>query len=173
MFELIANIILLVFMVYSFFTHVLEASISKSYMKNPSNLMPDVWPKVIIGLMVVCLAINIVKIIRKNKDNPEFNFKSFFANSAEFFKSKTFFGIVIMIIASLIIETFGFVVTTFLVLVSYGYLLGERKIVRLLIVSVVLALLLHIIFSGLLEVTLPRGTIGFLRSFALFLENLF
>lgn len=173
MFELIANIILLVFMVYSFFTHVLEASISKSYMKNPSNLMPDVWPKVIIGLMVVCLAINIVKIIRKNKDNPEFNFKSFFANSVEFFKSKTFFGIVIMIIASLIIETFGFVVTTFLVLVSYGYLLGERKIVRLLIVSVVLALLLHIIFSGLLEVTLPRGTIGFLRSFALFLENLF
>ncbi len=173
MFELIANILLLVFMVYSFFTHVLEANVSKSYLKNPSNLMPDVWPKVIIGIMVICLAINIVKIIRKNKDNPDFNFKSFFANSATFFKSRTFFGIVILVIASLIIETFGFVVTTFLLLVAYGYLLGERKIGRLLIVSLVLALLLHIIFSGLLDVTLPRGTIGFLRNFALFLENLF
>lgn len=173
MFELIANILLLVFMVYTFFTHVLEANVSKSYMKNPSNLMPDVWPKVIIALLVVCLVVNIIKIIRKNKDNPEFNFKSFFANSLEFFKSRTFLGIVILVVASLIIETFGFVVTTFLVLVSYGFLLGERKIVRLLIVSLILALLLHIIFSGLLDVTLPRGTIGFLRNFALFLENLF
>ena len=173
MFELIANILLLVFMVFTFFTHVLEANIPKAYMKNPSNLMPDVWPKVIIGLLVVCLAINIVKIIRKNKGNPEFNFKSFFNNSVTFFKSRTFLGIVILAVASLILETLGFVVTAFLLLVSYGFLLGERKIVRLLIVSAVLALLLHIIFSGLLDVTLPRGTIGFLRNFALFLENLF
>ena len=38
--------------------------------------------------------------------------------------------------------------------------------------AVVLALLLHIIFSGLLDVTLPRGTVPFLRNFALWLENL-
>lgn len=173
MFELISNIILLVFLVYSFFTHVLEANVSKSYMKNPSNLMPDVWPKAIIALLVICIVVNIVKIIRKNKGNPEFNLKSFFANSLVFFKSKTFLGIIILVVASLIIETFGFVVTAFLVLLSYGFLLDERKIVRLLIISLVLALLLHIIFSGLLDVTLPRGTIGFLRNFALFLENLF
>ena len=36
----------------------------------------------------------------------------------------------------------------------------------------VLALVLHIVFSGLLDVTLPRGTVPFLRNFALFLENL-
>ena len=54
----------------------------------------------------------------------------------------------------------------------YGLLLGEKKIVRLLILSVVLALLLHFLFSGLLDVTLPRGEVAFLRSFSLWLENL-
>lgn len=172
MFELIANILLLVFLVFTYFTHVLEAKVPKSYLKNPSNLMPDVWPKVIIILLVVCLAVNIVKIIRKNKGNPDFNFKSFLNNSLVFFKSKTFIGIVILAVGALILEPLGFVVTSFLVLVSYGYLLGERKVVRLLLVSALIALLLHIIFSGLLDVTLPRGTVGFLRNFALMLENL-
>lgn len=172
MFELIANILLLVFMVFTFFTHVLEAKIPKSFTKNPYNLMPDVWPKVIIGLIIVCLIVNIIKIIRKNKGNEEFNLKSFWANSLVFFKSKTFLGMLILAAASLVLETLGFVVTAFLILFLYGLLLGEKKIWRLLIVSVVLALLLHIIFSGLLDVTLPRGTITFLRNFALWLENL-
>ena len=172
MFELFANILLLVFMIFTFFTHVLEAKIPKSFTKNPYNLMPDVWPKVIIGLIVVCLIVNIIKIIRKNKGNPEFNFKSFVANSKNFFKSKMFLGMLILAGASFVIEPLGFVVTTFLILFLYGLLLGEKKIWRLLIVSIVLALLLHIIFSGLLDVTLPRGTVGFLRNFALWLENL-
>lgn len=172
MFELFANIILLVFMVYTFFTHVLEAKIPKSFTKNPYNLMPDVWPKVIIGLICLCLVINIIKIIRKNKGNKEFTLKAFFANSVTFFKSKTFIGILILAIASLLLETLGFVVTAFLILFFYGLLLGEKKIWRLLLVSALLALVLHIIFSGLLDVTLPRGTIPFLRNFALWLENL-
>ena len=171
-FELIANVLLLVFMVFSMFTHVLEAKIPKTYTRNPSNLMPDVWPKVIIGLLCICLVINIVKIIKKNKDNPEFNFKVFLKNSAGFFKSKMFLGMVIIAVAALIIETVGFVVTAVLVLFCYGMLLGEKKLVRLAIVSVALALVLHIVFSGLLDVTLPRGTVPFLRNFALFLENL-
>ena len=172
MFELFANILLLVFMVFTFFTHVLEAKIPKSFTKNPYNLMPDVWPKVIIGLIVVCLIVNIIKIIRKNKGKPEFTIKSFVANSKNFFKSKMFLGMLILAGASFVIEPLGFVVTTFLILFLYGLLLGEKKVWRLLIVSIVLALVLHIIFSGLLDVTLPRGTVGFLRNFALWLENL-
>ena len=172
MFELFTNIVMLVFMVYTFFTHVLEANIPKKYASNPYNLMPDVWPKIIIGLIVLCLIINIIKIIRKNKGNPEFTLSAFAKNSVAFFKSKMFLGMVILAVAALLIETLGFVVTTFLILFFYGLLLGEKNIVRLLIVSVVLSLALHIIFSGLLDVTLPRGTVPFLRNFALWLENL-
>ena len=111
MFELFANILLLVFMVFTFFTHVLEAKIPKSYTKNPYNLMPDVWPKVIIALIVICLTINIIKIIRKNKGNPEFTLKAFWKNSLNFFKSKMFLGMLILAGASFVIETLGFVVT--------------------------------------------------------------
>jgi len=172
LFELIANIALFIFLGYTYFTHVLEAKVPKSYTKNPNNLMPDVWPKVIIVLLLVCLAINIIRIIRKNKTKEDFNFKSFFANSKTFFKSKTFLGIIILLVAALLLEPLGFVVTTFLILFAYGLLLGEKKVVRLLLVSAVLSVLLHFIFSGLLDVTLPRGTVPFLRNFALWLENL-
>ena len=41
------------------------------------------------------------------------------------------------------------------------------------IFSIVLGIGLHIVFSGLLGVNLPRGTVSFLRDFSLTLENLF
>ena len=53
-----------------------------------------------------------------------------------------------------------------------GALLGEKNLVRLAIASVIIALVLYMIFSGLRSVNLPRGTIGFLRNFALFLESI-
>lgn len=172
MFELICNILLFIFLGYTYFTHVLEAKVSKSFLKNPNNLMPDVWPKVIIGLLLLCLILNIIKILRKNKGNPEFTFKAFFKNSVNFFKSRMFIGMLILALAALIIEPLGFVVTAFVVLFLYGLLLGEKKYVRLLIVSILIAFLLHIIFNGLLSVNLPRGTVPFLRNFALWLEGL-
>ena len=113
------------------------------------------------------------KIIKKNKGNPEFTFKAFLNNSKEFFKSKMFIGMLILIAASLLLEPLGFVVTAALLMFSYGLLLGEKKVWRMALISVAVALLMHILFSGLLDVTLPRGEIPFLRSFALFLENLF
>ena len=83
-----------------------------------------------------------------------------------------FRGIVILFGASLVLETLGFMVTAILVLFLYGCLLGETKFVRLAIASVCIALGLYIFFSGMLSVNLPRGTIGFLRNFALFLESI-
>jgi len=172
LFELLCNILLFVFLGFTYFTHVLEAKVPKSYMKNPNVLHPSVWPKAIIILLLICIAINIYKIIKKNKGNPEFTFAAFGKNSLAFLKSKMFLGMVILIVASLILEPLGFVVTAALIMFSYGMLLGEKKWWRLAIISVVLAILLHIAFSGLLGVNLPRGTVDFLRAFSLFLENL-
>ncbi len=173
MFELICNVVLFVFLGYTWFTHVLEAKVPKSYLKNPNVLYPDVWPKVIILLLLICIAVNIYKIVKKNKGNPEFTFAAFGKNSLAFLKSKTFLGMIILVIASLVLEPLGFVVTAALIMFCYGMLLGEKKWWRLAIISVVLGILLHIVFSGLLNVNLPRGTVSFLRSFSLFLENLF
>ena len=172
MFELIMNILLVVFLGYSYFTHVLEAPVPVKVQKNPYAFQPDTWPKVIIVLLEICLIINIIQIIRRNKGKEEFSLKYFVSTIPGFFKSKMFLGIIILTAASLLLETLGFVVTAVLVLFAYGALLGEKNLVRLAIASVIIALVLYMIFSGLLSVNLPRGTIGFLRNFALFLESI-
>ena len=172
MFELIMNILLVVFLGFSYFTHVLEAPVPVKVQKNPYAFQPDTWPKVIIILLEICLIINIIQIIRRNKGKENFTIKAFIATIPNFFKSKMFVGIVILTLASLLLETLGFVVTALLVLFFYGWLLGEKNFVRLGIASVIIALMLYIIFSGMLSVNLPRGTIGFLRNFALFLESI-
>lgn len=139
---------------------------------NPYALQPDVWPKAIIILLLICIAINIFKIIKKNKGKEDFTLSAFIQSVPKFFTSKMFLGMVILFVASLILDALGFMVTTILVLIAYGFLLGERKIVRLVIASVCIALVLYIVFNGMLSVNLPRGTVGFLRNFALFLESI-
>ena len=74
MFELIINILLFIFFGYTFFTHVLEAAVPAEVSRdNPYALQPDVWPKAIIILLEICLIVNIIKIIKKNKGKPEFH----------------------------------------------------------------------------------------------------
>ena len=157
MFELIINILLFIFFGYTFFTHVLEAAVPAKVANNPYALQPDVWPKAII--------------IRKNKGKPEFTLGAFVGSIPAFLKSKLFFGIVIMVVASFILDTVGFIVTSLFILFFYGLLIGEKNIVRLLIASVCITMVLYIVFSGMLSVNLPRGTVGFLRNFALWLES--
>ena len=65
MFELIINILLFIFLGFTFFTHVLEAAVPASVARNPYALQPDVWPKTIIILLEICLIVNIIKIIKK------------------------------------------------------------------------------------------------------------
>ena len=171
MFELIINILLVAFLGFAFFTHVLEAPVPAKVLKNPYALQPDVWPKVIIILLEICLIINIIQIIRRNRGKENFTLSAFVASVPGFFKSKQFLGILILVGASIILEPLGFMVTSVLVLFLYGMLLGEKKLARPAIASVCITLVLYIIFSGMLSVNLPRGTVGFLRNFALFLES--
>ena len=172
MFELIINILLFIFLGFTFFTHVLEAAVPVKVAKNPFVLQPDVWPKTIIILLEICLIINIIQIIRKNKGKEEFTPAAFLASIPGFLKSRQFLGILIMVAAALILEPLGFMVTSLLVLFFYGMLLGEKNIVRLAIASVCITLVLYIVFNGMLSVNLPRGTVGFLRNFALWMESI-
>ncbi len=172
MFELIVNILLFIFLGYTYFTHVLEAPVPAMAANNPYAFQPDTWPKAIIILLLICIAINIFQIIKRNKGKEDFTISAFVKSMPKFFTSKMFLGMVIIVVASFILDPLGFTPTTFLVLVAYGLLLGERNIPRLLIASVLIALVLYLVFNGLLSVNLPRGTVGFLRNFALFLESI-
>ena len=152
MFELIINILLFIFFGYTFFTHVLEAAVPAKVANNPYALQPDVWPKAIIILLEICLIVNIIQIIKKNKGKPEFTLGAFIGSIPAFLKSKLFFGIVIMVVASFILDTVGFIVTSLFILFFYGLLIGEKNIVRLLIASVCITMVLYIVFSGMLSV---------------------
>ena len=167
MFELICNVLLWLGLLYAYCFNVLEAPIPDRTARNPYTLKPDIWPKAIIILLLICIAINIINIIRKNRNNPDFKFSAMFS-----MKPRMWLGIAIVIGASFVLEPLGYMATCFLVLFLYGLLLGQTHVFRLLVFSVLVTFLLYIVFSVLLSVNLPRGTIPELRSFSLYIESL-
>ena len=167
MFELICNILLWLGLLYSYFFNVLEAPIPDRTARNPYTLKPDVWPKAIIILLLICIAINIFNIIRKNKNNPEFSLDALLS-----IRARMCMGIALILAASFVLEPLGYMVTCVLVLFLYGLLLGQTHVIRLAFMSVILTLVLYVVFSVLLSVNLPRGTIPELRNFSLYIESI-
>ncbi len=55
------------------------------------------------------------------------------------------------------VERIGFIVTTFLFLLLFGLVLGERRWVRLAVFAVVVPIAVYAIFDTTLHVPLPRG----------------
>lgn len=170
--ELVVNGLLLIFFIYTLCFHVTEAPIPTKVLNNPNALKPNVWPSVILVLLIICVAANIIKLIRKNRGNPDFNFTAFLRTIPGFLKSKVFIGILIIVVLSFLLEPLGFMLTCFLFLLSYGLLLGDRKYLRLVLISLLVTFLLYIVFGVLLQVNLPRGTVPFLRSFSLLVESI-
>ena len=167
MFELICNILLWLGLLYSYFFNVLEAPIPDRTARNPYTLKPDVWPKAIIILLLICIAINIFNIIRKNKNNPEFSLDALLS-----IRARMCMGIALILAASFVLEPLGYMVTCVLVLFLYGLLLGQTHVIRLAFMSVILTLVLYVVFSVLLSVNLPRGTIPELQNFSLYIESI-
>ena len=167
MFELICNVLLWLGLLYSYFFNVLEAPIPDRTARNPYTLKPDVWPKAIIILLLICIAINIFNIIRKNRNNPEFSLDALLS-----IRARMCMGIALILAASFVLEPFGYMVTCVLVLFLYGLLLGQTHVIRLAFMSVILTLVLYVVFSVLLSVNLPRGTIPELRNFSLYIESI-
>ena len=146
---------------------MLEAPIPDRVARNPYTLKPDMWPKAIIILLLICIAINIINIIRKNKNNPEFSLDALLS-----IRARVCIGIALVVGASFILEPLGYMATCVLVLFFYGLLLGQHHVIRLAIFSVLVTLVLYVVFSVLLSVNLPRGTIPELRNFSLYVESI-
>ena len=160
MFELICNVLLWLGLLYAYCFNVLEAPIPDRTARNPYTLKPDVWPKAIIILLLICIAVNIFNIIRKNKGNPNFKFSAMFSVNV-----RMWLGIVLIVAASFVLEPLGYMVTCCLVL-------WQTHIIRLAVFSVLVTLVLYVVFSVLLSVNLPRGTIPELRNFSLYVESI-
>ncbi len=172
MFELILNVLLWLFLAYTLNFHVLEAAVPARVLRNPYALNPGIWPSTLIVLLLICVGFNIYNIIKKNKGNPNFKISTVLASIPGFLKSKLFLGMAIVVVASIIMERVGFMVTSFYLLFAYGLLLGERRIGRLFVISALITLFLYLFFSVFLSVNLPRGTVMAIRNMTLMLESI-
>lgn len=152
---------LLIFSIYCFIF------IGKVDDRTATELGAAFWPRLILGLMIILLVVGLVNIIRKKNGVGTITAEGV----KGFLKSKLLIGMIICIVAGVILPTIGFIPTSFLFLIAFGVLLGEKRPVVLIATGVIATLILYIVFQGPLSIFLPRGT-GFFRQFALFMEKL-
>lgn len=152
---------LLAFSVYCFFY------IGKVDDHTATELGAAFWPRLILGLMIILLVVGLVNIIRKKNGVGTITAEGV----KGFFKSKLLVGMIICIVAGVILPQIGFIPTSFLFLIAFGILLGEKRPVVLVATGIIATLILYIVFQGPLSIYLPRGA-GFFRQFALFMEKL-
>lgn len=163
--ELIFNVALLIFSIYCFF-YVGTTSPAAT----ATELGAAFWPRIILILLVILVIVNILNILKKNKSESAKD-KLSIEGIKNFFTSKLFIGMVIVIIMVFALDYLGFMLTTFLFIMAYGVLLGMRSPVKLLLTALFVTVLLYVLFQGALGIMLPRGY-GFLRTFALWIETI-
>lgn len=159
--DLIFTVALLAFAVYCF---IFIGAVDNG---SATEVGAAFWPRLILGIMIVLLVVNLVNLFRKKNGIGVVTADGV----KDFFKSKLFIGMIICAVTAIILPYIGFIPTSFLFLVAYGVLLGEKRPVILVATGIVATLIVYIIFQGPLGIFLPRGY-GFLRSFALAMESL-
>lgn len=166
--ELIVNVLLLLFSLFCLFY------VGTTMPKSAANeLGAEQWPQALLLLLIIAIGYNIYKYFRTNsKTDIAAAFRSFGPDVVRFLKSKLFIGMILLVVMAFMYEPIGFLTTCLLFLIAYGILLGERRPLMLIISAIVITVILYIGFSVFLGVMLPRGNVGFLRSFALFLESI-
>jgi len=127
------------------------------------------WPQFLLGILIVLIALNIFNSIRKYR--KEENKRDFSISFHSLFTNKLVIGSIIIGVYSLILDYFGYLLSTILFIFLYMTLLSEKRLVFKIVTSLVATLVIYIIFARVLQVPLPRG-IGILRDFALLLETL-
>lgn len=157
---------LAVFLAYCYFYIAATAPANK-----PGELSGAQWPQGLIILLEIFLVINIINIIRATP-KAERNFSDVTSiNFKAVLKNRLFLGLVILFVFAFSLEYLGFLLGTFLFTIAYAYLLGEHRLPRLALYSLIITIALYVLFSLALDVMLPRG-VGPLRDFALMLESI-
>ena len=162
--DIIFSVILAIFCIYCFFLVGAESPAA-----TPTELGAAFWPRIILVMMIILLAVNIVNNLRAQKENKSSIMGEL--NLGGFLKSRLLVGIILVAVMALLMSAIGFMPDCLLFLIAYGFLLGERRIPLLVIRSLAITVVLYVIFQGALDIMLARG-VGPFREFALFFEML-
>ena len=167
--ELIVNVLLLAAAVFTYWYVGATMPVSPV-----AELGAEQWPRLLLVMLIIAIVYNIRNFFKRNKkENIKTSFADFFPGLVRLVKSKLFIGMVLLVVMAALYEPLGFIATCFLFLIAYGILLGVRKPVQLILVSLLIMFILYIVFGVLLGVMLPRGYVGFLREITYFLEMIF
>jgi len=166
--ELIVNVLLLIAAFFCFWYVGATMPVSK-----PDEMGAEQWPQILLVLLIIAIGYNLFKYFRKNKKEDIIAaLADFFPSIIRLVKSKLFIGMILLVVMGFLYEPLGFLATCFLFMLSYGFLLGARKPLPLVLSSFGIMLAFYVIFAALLGVMLPRGYVPFLRNVAYFLESI-
>jgi putative tricarboxylic transport membrane protein len=132
------------------------------YTQRPGLLGPDFWPKVAVGLMAAACLFEIGRIFAGLKSETHGVADAIETEDGDE-PVKTYpwlliGGVVLVTIYAFVVNTLGFLLSTFLFLAAFMYLGRYRKHVAVWTVSAVITLLAALIFMRFAYVSLPRGT---------------
>lgn len=109
------------------------------------------FPRIIMILALVLLVISLINVIRKNKGKLYKGEKVQELNP-------TFLSLIgSIVLYILLIRYIGFLISSFILIGAILYILGHRKVISGLLISVIAAFGYTIVFGRLLSVPLPRG----------------
>jgi len=166
--ELIVNVLLFVGAIFCYW--YVGATVPVS----PGNeLGAEQWPQLLLGLLVVSIAFNLYSYFKTNKkEDIRAALADFVPGIGRFLQSRLLIGMALVMAMSYFFDILGFLTTSLLLMIGYGFLLGARRPVTLIVSSAVATVVFYVGFSVFLGVMLPRGDVPFLRNFALFVESL-
>lgn len=129
------------------------------------------WPKLLLILLIILLTVNVIQIYRKTpavKRNLDSITK---INFNAVLHTRLTWGIALLLIYALLLPFTGFLLASFLMGIVLSYILGEKRPFVLIGFSFAAVSLIFIIFYKGMSIQLPRGTVPFLRSFAIMVET--
>lgn len=167
-FELLFSVALFLFAGYSLF--YVTTTVEVSTVSDP--LGSALWPQILLVLLMITLILNMYHLIRK-APKGSLNLDAFKqVNWGKALTSPLFLGMVAILVYAKVLDLTGFLLTSWILCMIFCWLLGERRIWVLPIFSLATVAVLFLLFYKGMGIQMPRGTIPFLRNFALAVESL-
>lgn len=165
LFELICDILLLLFFVFCYFS--IDTSVGAS---QKGELPSSAWPQSLLLILIVCMIISIIIHIRKHRG--EFKTSSIgIKNLRNVFPLSTALVAIMCLLYPVGLKYIGFLFSTPIFMFVVMSLMGEKRLGLRIIMSLLVTIVLYVLFDILLQVPLARG-LGVFRKIVLAIEAL-
>lgn len=129
--------------------------ISKDFPSSKTGIGVSTFPKLLAGLLTIFSSVIIIQAIKNSSfSKKESTFKEFKKGH------KLIIAVIIILIIYIqMLEVLGFILSSFLLLITSMFIFGERRKIILLLVPLLFSVILYLVFSKMAMVFLPEGII--------------